>query len=75
MLTFLVMASKYRNMSPASIDIFFSPGFGLLVGLLGVAVKMLLYWRTARLDNEVLIRQKLETELKFLKVHQSSLSV
>jgi sensor histidine kinase YesM len=29
---------------------------------------MLLYWRTARLDNEVLIRQKLETELKFLKV-------
>jgi LytS/YehU family sensor histidine kinase len=69
MLTFLVMAGQNtRNMSPASIDIFFLLASLLVVVFLGVAVKMLLYWRTARLDNEVLVRQKLETELKFLKV-------
>ncbi len=69
MLTFLVMAGQNtRNMSPASIDIFFLLASLLVVVFLGVAVKILIYWRTARLDNEVLLRQKLETELKFLKV-------
>jgi hypothetical protein len=69
MLTFLVMAGQNtRNMSPASIDIFFLLASLLVVVFLGVAVKMLIHWRTARLDNEVLLRQKLETELKFLKV-------
>jgi LytS/YehU family sensor histidine kinase len=69
MLTFIVMAeARIKDMSPASIDIFFLLTSLLMVVFFGVAVKMLLHWRTSKEDYQKLIRDKVETELKFLKV-------
>jgi len=69
MLTFIVMAeARINDMSPASIDIFFLLTSLLMVVFFGVAVKMLLHWRTSKEDYQKLMRDKVETELKFLKV-------
>jgi len=68
MMTFLIMAEiNIRNMSPASIDIFFLLTSLLMVVFLGVAVKLLLHWRQTKEDYQKLMRDKVETELKFLK--------
>lgn len=68
MLTFIVMAEvRIRDMSPASIDLFFLLTSLLMVVFFGVAIKMLLHWRQSREDNERLMREKVEAELKFLK--------
>jgi len=68
MLTFIVMAeARIKDMSPASIDIFFLLTSLLMVVFFGVAVKMLLHWRTSKEDYQKLMRDKVETELKFLK--------
>lgn len=69
MLTFIVMAEiKIKDMSPASIDIFFLLTSLLMVVFFGVAIKMMLHWRTSKSDYDVLMRDKIEAELKFLKV-------
>lgn len=69
MLTFIVMAEvNIRDMSPASIDIFFLLTSLLMVVFLGVAIKMLLHWRQSREDYQKLMRDKVEAELRFLKV-------
>ena len=68
MMTFLIMAEiNIRNMSPASIDIFFLLTSLLMVVFLGVAIKLLLHWRQTKEDYQKLMRDKVETELKFLK--------
>ncbi len=69
MLTFIVMAEvRIKDMSPASIDIFFLLASLLMVVFLGVAIKMLLHWRRSKEEYEKLMRDKVEAELKFLKI-------
>jgi LytS/YehU family sensor histidine kinase len=68
MITFLVMAKlSIKNMSPASIDIVFLLTSLLMVIFLASGVKMLLHWKKSREDYHKLMREKVETELKFLK--------
>ncbi len=69
LLTFLVMAElRVHNMSPASVDIFFLLSSFLVVVLLGVAIKMVSFWRQSKDDYQKLALEKIEMELKFLKV-------
>ena len=69
MLTFIVMAEvRIKEMSPASIDIFFLLASLLMVVFFGVAIKMLLHWRTSKEEYQTLMRDKVEAELKFLKI-------
>lgn len=69
MLTFIVIAEvRIKEMSPASIDIFFLLTSLLMVVFLGVAIKMLLHWRQSKEDYQKLTHDKVEAELKFLKV-------
>ena len=69
MLTFIVMAEvKIKDMSPASIDIFFLLTSLLMVVFFGVAIKMMLHWRRTKDDYQSLMKDKIEAELKFLKV-------
>jgi sensor histidine kinase YesM len=68
LLTFFVMAGwRIHDMSPASFDLFFILSSLLMVVFLGVAIKMVLHWRQSREDYQKLMRDKVETELKFLK--------
>ena len=68
MLTFIVMAGiNIRSMSPASIDIFFLLTSLMMVVFLGVAVKLLLHWKKSKEDYQMLMLEKVEAELKFLK--------
>lgn len=68
-LTFILIAElQIRNMSPASVDLFFLMTSLLMVVFLGVAIKLLLHWRQSREDYQILMREKVEAELKFLKV-------
>ena len=69
MLTFIVMAgSRAQSMSPASFDLVFLLTSLLVVVFLAVAIKMVLHWRQSREDYQKLMRDKVETELKFLKL-------
>ncbi len=69
LLTFLIMAElRVQNMSPASVDIFFLLTSLLMVVFFGVAIKMLLHWRGSKEEYQKLMRDKVEAELKFLKV-------
>lgn len=68
MVTFIVMAKvSIKDMSPASIDIVFLLTSLLMVIFLASGVKMLLHWKKSREDYQKLMREKVETELKFLK--------
>jgi LytS/YehU family sensor histidine kinase len=68
MITFIVIAEvRIKNMSPASFDFFFLLTSLLMVVFLGVAIKMILHWRKSKEDYQKLMRDKVETELKFLK--------
>ncbi len=69
MLTFIVMAEvNIKDMSPASIDIFFLLTSLLMVVFLGVAIKFLNHWRTSKEDYQKLMHERVEAELRFLKV-------
>ncbi len=69
MLTFIIMAElNIHYMSPASIDLVFLLTSLLMIVFFGVAIKMLLHWRKSKEDYERLMRDKVEAELKFLKV-------
>ena len=69
MLTFMVMAEvNIRDMSPASIDVLFLLTSLLVIVFLGVAIKMILHWRKSKEDYQKLMLDKIEAELKFLKV-------
>jgi len=68
MLTFIVMAGlRTQAMSPASFDLIFLLTSLLMVVFLGVGIKMILHWRQSKEDYQKLMRDKVETELKFLK--------
>lgn len=69
LLTFLILAElRVQNMSPASVDIYFLLTSLLMVVFFSVAIKMLLHWRQSKDDYQKLMRDKVEAELKFLKV-------
>jgi LytS/YehU family sensor histidine kinase len=68
-LTFIVMAElNIHDMSPASIDLFFLLASLLMVVFFAIGIKMLLHWKQSKEDYQKLMRDKIETELKFLKV-------
>jgi len=68
-LTFIVMAElNIHDMSPASIDLFFLLASLLMVVFFAMGIKMLLHWRQSKEEYQKLMRDKIETELKFLKV-------
>ncbi len=68
MLTFILIAeTRIKDMSPASIDIFFLLAALLMVVFLAVAIKMVLHWRSSKDDYQRLMHDKVEAELKFLK--------
>lgn len=68
MLTFIVMAEvRIRDMNPSSFDLVFLLSSLLVVVFLGVAIKMILHWRQSKEEYQKLMREKVETELKFLK--------
>lgn len=68
-ITFILIARlQIKNMSPASIDFFFLMASLLMVVFLSVAIKLLLHWRKSKEDYQKLMRDKVEAELKFLKV-------
>lgn len=68
-LTFIVIAElNIHDMSPASIDLFFLLASLLMVVFFAMGIKMLLHWRQSKEDYQKLMRDKIEAELKFLKV-------
>jgi len=68
MITFIVIAEvRIKNMSPASFDFFFLLTSLLMMVFLGIAIKIILHWRKSKEDYQKLMRDKVETELKFLK--------
>jgi len=68
MVTFIVVAKvNIKDMSPASIDIVFLLTSLLMVIFLASGIKMLLHWKKSKEDYQKLMREKIETELKFLK--------
>jgi sensor histidine kinase YesM len=68
MITFIVVAKvSIKDMSPASIDIVFLLTSLLMVIFLASGIKMLLHWKKSKEDYQKLMREKIETELKFLK--------
>lgn len=68
LLTFLVMAEvRIQRMSPPSIDIVFLLTSLLMVVFFASGIKMLLHWKKSKEDYQKLMREKVETELKFLK--------
>jgi LytS/YehU family sensor histidine kinase len=67
--TFILLAEvNVKNMSPASIDIFFLLTSLLMIVFFGMAIKLLLHWRNSKEVYQKLMREKVEAELKFLKV-------
>jgi sensor histidine kinase YesM len=68
LITFILIAKvRIKSMSPASIDIVFLLTSLLIVMFLASGVKMLLRWKKSKEDYQKLMREKVETELKFLK--------
>jgi sensor histidine kinase YesM len=68
LITFIVIAKvRIRSMSPASIDIIFLLTSLLMVVFLASGIKMLLHWRKSKEEYQKLMREKVETELRFLK--------
>jgi sensor histidine kinase YesM len=66
--TYIIVAKlEIKSMSIASIDIFFLLSSLLVVVFFGVGIKILLHWRKTKEDYQRLMRDKVETELKFLK--------
>ncbi len=67
-LLFISIADSHiRNMNPASMDIFFLLSALLMVVFLAGAIRLLGYWRKSRDNYQALMKEKVETELRFLK--------
>ncbi|MBS1978672.1 MAG: histidine kinase [Bacteroidetes bacterium] len=67
-LTFIVVAgADIKGMSPSTINLRFLLAALLMIVFLGVAVKMMSHWRKSKEEYQALMREKIETELKFLK--------
>ncbi len=68
LVTFIIMAElSIKSMSPASIDIVFLLTSLLMVVFSASGIKMLLHWKKSKEEYQKLMREKVETELKFLK--------
>ena len=68
LITFIIMAElTIKSMSPASIDIIFLLTSLLMVIFFASGIKMLLHWKKSKEEYQKLMREKVETELKFLK--------
>ena len=68
LITFIIMAElSIKSMSPASIDIVFLLTSLLMVIFFASGIKMLLHWKKSKEEYQRLTREKVETELKFLK--------
>jgi sensor histidine kinase YesM len=68
-LTFALVAQlNIKAMSPSSVNLTFLLTSLLMIVFLGVALKMLSHWQKSTNDYNLLMRDKVETELKFLKV-------
>ncbi|MCZ8069833.1 MAG: histidine kinase [Cytophagales bacterium] len=68
-LTFIVVAElNIKAMSPGSINLTFLLTSLLMIVFLGVALKMVSHWQKSKRDYNQLMRDKIEAELKFLKV-------
>src|SRR5436190_7784726 len=69
MFTFVVMAEvQIKTMSPASLDIVLLLTSLLMVVFFAAAIKILLHWRESKEEYQKLMRDKVEAELKFLKI-------
>lgn len=67
-LLFISLADSHiKNMNPASTDIFFLLAALLMVVFLAGAIRLLGYWRKSRDNYQALMKEKVETELRFLK--------
>jgi LytS/YehU family sensor histidine kinase len=72
MVTFMIMTEvRISDMSPASVDIVFLMTSLLLVVFFAFGIKMLLRWRQSKEDYQKLMRDKVEGELKFLKMQMN----
>ncbi len=68
-ITFILIAEfQIKNMSPASVDVFFLMTALLMIAFLAMTIKLLLHWQASREEYQKLMRDKIEAELKFLKV-------
>lgn len=65
---FILMAEvQIKKMNSATIDFFFLLASLVMVVFLSMAIKLLLHWRKSKEDYQTLMREKVETELRFLK--------
>jgi LytS/YehU family sensor histidine kinase len=58
-------------MSPASVDVVFLMSSLLMVVFFAFAIKMLFHWRRSKEDYQRLMRDRVESELKFLKMQMN----
>lgn len=68
LLTFIQLAEyKATNMAPATLDLFFIMAAMLMVVFLAAAIRLAFVWFKAQQENQKLMLEKVEAELKFLK--------
>ena len=63
----LITDLNIRDISPAALDVRYALAALLLIIFLGVAIKLLSHWQHARRQYDVLLKEKTEAELRFLK--------
>jgi LytS/YehU family sensor histidine kinase len=63
----LVAGLKIQDISPAAINIRFVLAALLMIIFLGVAIKMRSHWRQSREQYNLLLKERVEAELRFLK--------
>jgi LytS/YehU family sensor histidine kinase len=67
-LTFILLAEhKATNMAPATLDLFFIMAAMLMIVFLAAAIRLVFVWSKAQQENQKLMLEKVEAELKFLK--------
>lgn len=66
--SFILLAEvQIKRMNAATIDFFFLLASLVMIVFLSMAIKLLLHWRQSKEAYEKLMREKVETELLFLK--------
>lgn len=66
--SFILLAEvQIKRMNAATIDFFFLLASLVMIVFLSMAIKLLLHWRQSKEAYEKLMREKVETELRFLK--------
>lgn len=67
----LVANRNIREISPAAIDVRYALSALLMIIFLGVSIKLLSHWRNSRHQYDLLLKDKTEAELRFLKTQLS----